>query len=572
MRFLTGSPAWAAAVLLLSASAHLRSAGETAGPQITTFESKVDDSDQPYGLYVPPKLDRTKKYPLVVMLHGHFTDHRTELKRLFGRGAPNDPAMRGGYWPNFPETDVLAVTPHARGALGYWGIGERDVMDVIADVQRRFPVDTDRIYLTGVGTGAGGALALALRRPGFFAAVVPVSPIAPPNLESLIPNARNLPVRIYQGAADPLAKPYDSQSLAESLRASGAVVEYIELKGYRHNVWEAAYREGAVFDWLARFRRQPHPEAVSYVTDNYEHAEAYWMRFTQLTPGLEASANARFTARKRLAITTKALDGLQLNLQHHPMATGAGFLQVTVDGSRLNVPPGKPVLLARSANGWSLRSQEPKPGEKRNGLEGPLHAAVADRHVYVYGTADGASPSEILRRREEASKAADWDRTKTTMLVSFRVVSDAELTQDDRAQSNLFLFGDAQSNRIIAELAPKLPMQLSPAAADYGLLYIAPGFSGRYVVVSSGLPWWNRVDQVNGRPGIPMPYQLLPALGDFALYRGKGDNFLVQGRFDRQWKLSKAQADALRASSVVTINPASVAAEPAPVRPVRKRK
>jgi fermentation-respiration switch protein FrsA (DUF1100 family) len=572
MRFLTGSPAWAAAILLLSAAAHLRGAGETAGPQITTFESKVDDSDQPYGLYVPPKLDRTKKYPLVVMLHGHFTDHRTELKRLFGRGAPNDITMRGGYWPSFPDTDVLAVTPHARGSLGYWGIGERDVMDVIADVQRRFPVDNDRIYLTGVGTGAGGALALALRRPGFFAAVVPVSPIAPPNLDRLMPNARNLPVRIFQGAADPLAKPFDSQSLAESLRASGAKLEYIELKGYRHNVWEAAYRDGAVFDWLSRFRRDLYPESVSYVTDNYEHSEAYWMRFTQLTPGQEASANARFTAKKRLAITTKGLDGLQLNVQNHPMASGPGLVQLTVDGTKLSVAATKPIALSRSATGWGVRVQEPKPGEKRSGLEGPLHAAIASRHVYVYGTADGASPTEILRRRDEASKAADWDRTKTTMLVSFRVVSDAELAQDDREQSNLILFGDAQTNSIIAELAPKLPMQLSPAAPDYGLLYIAPGLSGRYLVVSSGLPWWNRVDQVNGRPGIPMPFQLLPALGDFALYRGKGDNFLVQGRFDRQWKLSSPQAEALRASGVVTVNPASVAAEPAPAKPVRTRK
>jgi len=46
-----------------------------AGPQVLTFFSDVDDSEQPYGLYLPKNYDEKKKYPLVIMLHGAQSNH-----------------------------------------------------------------------------------------------------------------------------------------------------------------------------------------------------------------------------------------------------------------------------------------------------------------------------------------------------------------------------------------------------------------------------------------------------------------------------------------------------------------
>ena len=55
------------------------------GPQVATFFSFVDDTDQPYGLYIPKNFDDQKKYPLVISLHGAFSNHRLNLKRVFGK-------------------------------------------------------------------------------------------------------------------------------------------------------------------------------------------------------------------------------------------------------------------------------------------------------------------------------------------------------------------------------------------------------------------------------------------------------------------------------------------------------
>jgi poly(3-hydroxybutyrate) depolymerase len=50
--------------------------GIRTGPQLTTFHSDVDNSNQPYALYVPKSFTPDKKYPLVISLHQEDSNHR----------------------------------------------------------------------------------------------------------------------------------------------------------------------------------------------------------------------------------------------------------------------------------------------------------------------------------------------------------------------------------------------------------------------------------------------------------------------------------------------------------------
>jgi hypothetical protein len=102
----------------------------------------------------------------------------------------------------------------------------------------------------------------------------------------------------------------------------------------------------------------------------------------------------------------------------------------------------------------------------------------------------------------------------------------------------LVLFGTAESNRLVARLAGRLPLELRPDAADYGLLFVAP-VGKHYALVNSGLPWWTGADESNtgGYSGAPMQYRELSALGDYILFRGSVTQVVAQGRFDANWKL-----------------------------------
>ena len=131
------------------------------GPQVQVFTSDVDGTAQPYALYVPRNVDASRRYPLVVSLHSEGSNHRLDLRRVFGRGnlfRQTDAEAGNGPFPPFPNVDFFVVSPLARGSMGYQGIAEKDVYDVLDQVKTRFPIDEDRIYLTGASMGGGGAL------------------------------------------------------------------------------------------------------------------------------------------------------------------------------------------------------------------------------------------------------------------------------------------------------------------------------------------------------------------------------------------------------------------------------
>src|SRR5688500_7178901 len=94
------------------------------GPQVLTFFSGIDDSDQPYALYAPKRFDPSRKYPLVVSLHGTGSNHRLNLRRVFGKGnLPGETdADASRVFRPLPDVDFLVASPFARGSMGYHGI------------------------------------------------------------------------------------------------------------------------------------------------------------------------------------------------------------------------------------------------------------------------------------------------------------------------------------------------------------------------------------------------------------------------------------------------------------------
>src|ERR1035437_5269448 len=133
----------------------LAAASILTGQTVVTYRSAVDRSEQPYALYVPKSYVPGHRYPVVVSLHEEESNHVVNLKRVFGI-----PARYGETGLQALSTlavlravDYLVACPFARGTMGYQGIAEQDVYDVLADVKRRYSVDEDRVYLTGASMG-----------------------------------------------------------------------------------------------------------------------------------------------------------------------------------------------------------------------------------------------------------------------------------------------------------------------------------------------------------------------------------------------------------------------------------
>jgi poly(3-hydroxybutyrate) depolymerase len=533
------------------------------GPQVLTFYSDIDDTEQPYGLYLPQNYEAGKKYPLVVMLHGAGSNHRLALKRVFGKSNINgeNDVEASRYFQRWKEQDYIVVSTNARGTMGYQGVAEKDVLDMIADVKRRFPIDEDRMYLTGLSMGGGGTLWIGLSYPGLWAAIAPVCPAPPAGTAALAGNALNLPVHMHQGGADPVVRPEGTREWVKNLKAAGVDVEYSEYPGVQHDSWVNAYQDGAVFDWFGQFKRDPFPNRVKFAAAQFKHDKAYWVAFDGLTPGTLAEIDAQFTAPNQLNITTGNLYAFTLRLEGHPQYHAERDLKVTIDGKPVKTVADNAISFTKTGDLWKNETYYPATLSKRKGIEGPMSEALSTRHVYVYGTGGNPSGEELARRRQQAEKAAEWSYYRGEFLgrimVFPRVLSDEQVRPSDLQGANLILFGDKNTNSVIARYNDRLPMHLNDPAGEHGLAYIFP-VGNHYILVNSGLSIMEAPEsgkEIDGltRFSSPAIVFALKKFDDYVLFNKQ--KVLTMGRFDLEWQLPAPAVQQLAETGLVELKP-----------------
>jgi len=532
----------AALALLLTASLYAQN-----GARIATVVSSVDGSQQPYALYLPRGFEPSKPYGLLIGLHAEDSNHRTNLSQILGIVGRGTMAAEGMGFPALRDRDLIVACPLARGTMGYQGIAEEDVYDVLSDVERRYPVDRDRVYLTGISMGGGGALWLAETRPDVWAGVAAMCPDSMPGSEDLAANLLNVPVRLYHGEFDTIVPVASSRTWQRRLLDAGVPAAYSEYPGARHNVWDVAYGRDGALEWLAAQKRNRWPDRVRFLARSYRYNSAYWVRIDSLTPGVTAQIDARRASNGDVQVTTKNLDGFTLTTQSALPA------QVAIDGAAVPLKRGAALSFHRSAAGW--RQGLAPPAGKRAGAEGPIAQALRGRHIYVYGTLGAHSDEVLAERRRIAERAADWSTPRSHLQLSLAVKADRDVTAEDIDSCDLVLFGTAESNALVARFADRLPIELRPDAADYGLLFIAPA-GKHYALVNSGLPWWTGADETSPAAYAwePAPIRELGRFGDYVLFRGGIGQVVAEGRFDANWKVPADAAARLTATGTVRIH------------------
>jgi len=187
-----------------------------------SYKSKVDDSYQPYRLYVPTDYNASSSYPLLVLLHGMGGDENTMFDG-YGNGAVIQSAEHHSY---------LVACPKGREAASmYKGAAEQDVLDVLKDVERAYKVNPKRVYLAGHSMGAYGTWSIAADHPTLFAALAPISGGGDLAIAAKL---KAVPQFVVHGDADPTVPVTQSRLMVEAMKKAGAEVKYTEVPGGNH--------------------------------------------------------------------------------------------------------------------------------------------------------------------------------------------------------------------------------------------------------------------------------------------------------------------------------------------------
>jgi hypothetical protein len=134
---------------------------------------------------------------------------------------------------------------------------------------------------------------------------------------------------------------------------------------------------------------------------------------------------------------------------------------------------------------------------KHHDLQGPIDDAFMDSFLNVRPT--GTAMNEMAGRwaMSEMDHAAKLWRSQ--MRGDAPMKNDTDVTEADIANSNLVLWGDPQSNKVLAKIAAKLPIQWTAESITLGtrkfpaatnapvMIYPNPLNPKKYVVINSGI-------------------------------------------------------------------------------------
>jgi poly(3-hydroxybutyrate) depolymerase len=213
------------------------------GELAMAYRSSFDGKLVPYRVFVPSNYNKSKKYPLLVMLHGaggNETDFVDAYRKLFPKFAE--------------ERGYIIASVNGRGPLsGYTkeSGGEQDVLDVADLMKKNYSVDASRVYLGGHSMGGGGTWRLGLLYADRWAGLIPLAgsnPSALPGYEALL-KTRKLPIMMVCGEKDALVAVAGCRTIAEKTKAIDAPLKYAEYPGADHlSVVPISVKD--VFDWL----------------------------------------------------------------------------------------------------------------------------------------------------------------------------------------------------------------------------------------------------------------------------------------------------------------------------------
>ncbi|UOM35545.1 PHB depolymerase family esterase [Acuticoccus sp. I52.16.1] len=166
------------------------------------------------------QVDASKRYPIVVLLHGGYGNGRSLAKQTTIEG-------------DVTRDEFIAVLPNA--VRNRWNDGRsvtsggaddvKFVLDVVADVVARFNGDPDLVFLAGLSSGGMLTQRIACERPRAFKAYAAVAANLPEDLYASCAPNRGVPFLFFNGTQDNIM-PYNGGPIPRSrlLRGGGGNV------------------------------------------------------------------------------------------------------------------------------------------------------------------------------------------------------------------------------------------------------------------------------------------------------------------------------------------------------------
>ncbi len=234
--------------------------------QSELFEKRIYQSgefEMPFRLHVPENYDTALSYPLILYFHGSGE-----------RGIDNEITLKHGVM-NFVRAENLVkypcfiivpqCMPEHRWVEVHWSLPSHSrpenmsvpmclAVEILNQTIEWYPVDTSRIYVTGLSMGGFATWDIITRFPDRFAAAIPVCGGGDTALASLI---THVPIWAFHGKLDRVVLPSRSIDMVDAVNRYGGNAKLTLLETIGHNAWDKAYTNPKLIEWLFSLQRNP---------------------------------------------------------------------------------------------------------------------------------------------------------------------------------------------------------------------------------------------------------------------------------------------------------------------------
>jgi len=531
------------------------------GLVVRAYISRIDDSLQPYGLWVSPDYQKDGNHRrLDVWYHGR-NDKLSEvafLDRRLNRPAPFSPG------------NSIVLYPYGRFCNAMKFAGETDTWEALEHVRRFYDIDSNRISVRGFSMGGAAAWHFGAHHASRWAAVNPGAGFVDTKIyQSLTAqldqfpsyekklwrlydaldyaiNLENTGLVAYSGEID---KQKAAADLMESaLQRSGTQMTHIigPKTGHKYEKGARNTVEQLVDETVARGRNLI-PKQIRFATYTLKYNQMHWVTIDALDQHWErAEVTAELTS-LGIKATTRNSDAITFS----PMNLKTTRPQVEIDGQVLAAPR------VSALAGWSVSYQKSKgkwvPAKtstalaKQHDLQGPIDDAFMDSFIMIPPSNKGLDKmTDQWIADELADSLFQWRRQ---FRGEARVKSVADVSAYDIENSHLVLWGDPASNPLIERLLPFLPIKwtadsLAMAGKNYegtkrvpALIFPNPLNPKRYVVLNSGFTFAHWSAMSNSRQTPKLPDWAVLDTEVSATDRKMGHGVAAAGFFDENWEV-----------------------------------
>lgn len=234
-----------------------------------------------YSVLLPLEYSPQHTYPLVLALRaeGRKLDHMLE----WWGGTQDQPglAQRRGYIVIAPEY----ATPD-QGQYTYDAATHARVLSALNDARRRFPIDSDRVYLSGHGMGADAAFDLGFTHPDEFAGVIPICGVIDHYPKHYVKNGFGTAWYVIGGELDRDTAARNSPFFdLQLMKAHGYKIDFLYAEFAQRGFEHYAEEQPHIFDWMSLHRRIPLTNAKEMEMRSLRATDRrfFWVTATDLT-------------------------------------------------------------------------------------------------------------------------------------------------------------------------------------------------------------------------------------------------------------------------------------------------